>query len=342
MAPPLTPAPVGDYPFFTPVEAQMLSRANQWFAENLWSTVPAPGTPLAAPPVPVAAPTPYAVGKLLILCMTPRSGSTALSGALAASRMMGLGGERLNYNPLKKLIAATAPQSLLQVLTAVIDSSRSRKSGVAQIKCDLPQLLPFLVDPDCLTLLTQAQFVYLTREDVLGQAISRYRGAVTGHWHSTMSKVRENEPGQNGANESGVVGPADLPDHPVPGKPGNSHDVPFDFAAIKGQIDHLTKMMAAYERVFAAFGLSPLRITYEQVTADSYAVMARMAATLGVSLPADVSLADGGHVRTATANNDDLRARYIAECRAALRGYGGDYGSSDTAAAAAAAVNAAI
>ena len=322
MARPLTPAPVGDYPFFTPVEAQMLARANQWFAEHLWSTVPAPGTALAAPPVPVAAPTPYAVGKLLILCMTPRSGSTALSQALSASRLMGLGGERLGPGPLKKHIATKAPGSMLQVLAAVIDGSRT-KSGVAQIKCDLPQLLPFLVDPDCLTLLTQAQFVYLTREDLLGQAISRYRGAVTGHWHSLLGKPDQ-------AGEAG------------PGKPDNSHDVPYDFAAIKGQIDQLTKMMAAYERVFAAFGLSPLRITYEQVTADSYAVMARMAATLGVSLPADVSLADGGHVRTATANNDDLRARYIADCRAALRGYGGGYRSGDTDAAAAAAVNAAI
>jgi trehalose 2-sulfotransferase len=314
MAPNPAPASIRNYPFFTPVEAQMLARANQWFADHFWPTI------TAATSTPTATADP--VGKLLILCMTPRSGSTALSGALAASRMMGLGGERLNYNPLKKLIAATAPQSLLQMLCAVIDSSRSRKSGVAQIKCDLPQLLPFLVDPDCLAVLAQAQFVYLTREDVLGQAISRYRGAVTGHWHSTLSKVDQS------------VVPVALPDHPVPGKPGNSHEVPYNFSAIKGQIDQLTKMMAAYERVFAAFGLSPLRITYEQVTTDSYAVMARMAALLGVTLPADVSLADGGHIRTATGNNDDLRARYIADCRAALGRYGAGAGLGETAAAA--------
>lgn len=270
--------------FLTPFEGQILEKANAWFGQNLW---PETGTS-ATPPTPDPA-EPAPVGKLLILCMTPRSGSTALSAALSDSKLMGRSGERLGNGPLKKIIEAQRPASLVALLRAVIEDSRTR-NGVAQIKCDLPQLLPFLLDAACLPIIQQAQMVYLTREDILGQAISRYRGFQTGLWHSTQAAAAT-----------------------------GSLEVAYDFAAIKGQIDRLVQMMAAYERLFAALNLQPIRISYEQVTQNSQMVMARIADAMQITLPEGASLENGGHTKVATRNNDQLRARYLAECQALLQ-----------------------
>ena len=270
--------------FLTPFEAQIIEKANTWFAQNLWPvTGKAPALPLDGSAA-EAAPT----GKLLILCMTPRSGSTALSAALSDSKLLGRSGERLGNGPLKKTIEAKHPADLVGLLRVVIQDSRTR-NGVAQIKCDLPQLLPFLLDPACLPIIQQAQMVYLTREDILGQAISRYRGFQTGLWHSTQTTAAT-----------------------------GSLEVPYNFAAIKGQIDRLVQMMASYERLFAGLNLQPMRISYEQVTQDSQAVMARIASAMQITLPIGASLENGGHTKVATRNNDQLRARYIAECQAML------------------------
>lgn len=257
-----------------------MEKASAWLSANIWTkgaASPVLATPVLAP-----------VGKLLILCMTPRSGSTALSAALSDSKLLGRGGERLSNGALKKFSAARPPTSLADLLHTVIEDSRTQ-NGVMQIKCDLPQLLPFLLDAECLPIIQQAQMVYLTREDILGQAISRYRGIQTGLWHSTQTAA-----------------------------PTGSLEVPYDFAAIKGQIDRLVQMMAAYERLFAGLNLQPIRITYEQVTQDSQAVMARIAAAMAITLPAGASLENGGHTKVATRNNDQLRARYIADCQAML------------------------
>ncbi len=271
--------------FLTPFEGQIMEKANAWLKETLWVKSGQPPAPPTSE-IPQSPP----VGKLLILCMTPRSGSTALSAALSDSKLMGRSGERLGNGPLKRTIEAQRPASLVELLRSVIEDSRTR-NGVAQIKCDLPQLLPFLLDAACLPIIQQAQMVYLTREDILGQAISRYRGFQTGLWHSTQAAA-----------------------------PTGNMEVPYDFAAIKGQIDRLVQMMAAYERLFAALSLQPIRISYEQVTQNSQAVMARIAEAMQITLPEGASLENSGHTKVATRNNDQLRARYLAECQAMLHG----------------------
>lgn len=80
--------------------------------------------------------------KLLILCMTPRSGSTALSAALRATKRLGLGGEQINFKP-NGLLAQTMQEhpddSLVEILDRVIQYAEGR-NGVSQIKCDYAQI----------------------------------------------------------------------------------------------------------------------------------------------------------------------------------------------------------
>jgi LPS sulfotransferase NodH len=274
-----------------PIERGQLAESMAWFRARL-----VPGGRFRSRLKPDEDP------RLLLICMTPRSGSTALSGLMLATGALGRGGERLNRHSgfLSRVIAATPPRSLRHLLEMVIRSSRSA-NGVAQIKADLPQLLPFLADPACFDLLRRAGIVYLTRENVLAQAISRYRGIQTGVWHAAAKG--QADPAADPGTDRG---------------PDRGTDVPFDHAAIAGQIDRIAGMMACYERLFARLGLQPLRITYEQIAADPGAVLGRIAALAGVD-PAlagqAASLDDGGFRRVSGRNNDELRDRFLAENR---------------------------
>lgn len=260
----------------TNYESRVLAKAQERFAELL-----DPGA---------AAPEVDADGPLLLLCMTPRSGSSALSAALARSKALGLGGERLSNKPngpLQKTLAQTPCATMRQALDWVITDSRT-KNGVAQIKCDFQQIYPFIADPACLDRLQGATWVYLTREDVLGQAISRYRGFKTGMWHDNKKDA------------------------------ATFTDAAYDYDEIRKQVAFLSDMMGAFERTFAAIGVTPLRITYEQLTEDDTGTMHRIADRMGIEIETPVSLKDSGHKKVASSNNDALRAQFLADFKAAL------------------------
>lgn len=262
----------------TKFEQAILQKADAWWKEVL----PAgPGRRGADPVEPAADP------RLILLCMTPRSGSTALSAAMASTRRLGLGGdERLNQKNkvLNQILRETMPRSRRETLERVIEASRTR-NGVAQIKCDLPQILPFLLDRNCFEILRQAHVVYLTRGDLLGQAISRYRSSSTGVAH-----VR------------GAQAMAQL-------------EVPYDFAGIAGHLERLARMMASYERTFALLGIRPLRITYEQIVADPGRIVHEIAKKVGVDIRPDriAGLDAGGHKKVSGANNANLRQQFLLD-----------------------------
>lgn len=271
----MTEAQNNRYP--TRFERSILTKANAWLTSIL-----APGETGAETAVNVhPAPDP----RLILLCMTPRSGSTALSAALASTNRLGLGGERLNRKnkTLNEIALQTRPRTRRELLERVIEASRTG-NGVAQIKCDLPQVLPYLLDPDCHAILSQAHYVYLTRGDLLGQAISRYRSSEAGVSHNK-------------------------------GNTETRREAPYSFEAISSHLDHLTRMMASYERTFALLGIQPLRLTYEMITADTGTAVRDIARLVGVNIkPAAISGLDaGGYKKVSGSNNDALRAQFLAE-----------------------------
>lgn len=259
----------------TRFERAILAKADVWLKGIL---APDDGAPPDLSP-PVNEP------RLILLCMTPRSGSTALSAALASTGRLGLGGERLNHKnkTLNQIATETRPRTKRELLERVIEASRTR-NGVAQIKCDLPQVLPFLLDPACHAILARAHYVYLTRGDILGQAISRHRSNAAGVAHTR-------------------------------GKAETARAAPYSFAAISGHLDHLTRMMAAYEKVFALLGIHPMRLTYEQITAEPGVAVRDIARLVGVGIkPASISGLDaGGYKKVSGSNNDTLREQFLAE-----------------------------
>ena len=120
------------------------------------------------------------------------------------------------------------------------------------MKADPNMLLPLLVDGTLEHTLLHGKFTYLTRADVLMQAISLTRAQMTGAWLAEAAPVRTPE---------------------------------FNFADIYRNVLHITEMMARWEYLFAFHGLTPLRITYEEIDAGIQTVIGRIAVHIDISAP---------------------------------------------------------
>ncbi|WP_305783313.1 Stf0 family sulfotransferase [Symbioplanes lichenis] len=128
-------------------------------------------------------------------------------------------------------------------------------------------------------------FVYLKRHDVLAQAVSWLRAEQTATWfvggHGEIS-------GNDG---------------------GTGREPTFDADAIRRFVDTIEEHNAAWERWFAACGIRPHRVTYEDLEQDMVAVTRGIVDFLGVGGPAAAIVAR--HRRQA----DELNRRWIARYR---------------------------
>ena len=100
-------------------------------------------------------------------------------------------------------------------------------------------------------------FIYLRREDILGQAVSLVRAQQTGLWHLN-------------ADGSILEGTA-KPPQPV-----------YDGGRIAATLAELKRDNQAWDRFFAAHGIAPLKLTYEGVTAGPQQALAEILSHLGL------------------------------------------------------------
>lgn len=270
-----------DAAYFDNYERSQFCAADTWFETALSYEGEEPARKLAPPPKDE---------KLIILCMTPRSGSTALASVLDKTKQLGRGGERLNRKEgasLDQIARRYQSRTKVDLLSAAINHSAS-KNGVRLIKCALPQIYPFLKDAACIERLANAKFALLTRRDMLGQAISLYRGHKSGVWHSP----------QAGA--------------------GKIRPIEYDYSMIHKQLWLLGNMIGSFGRVFAALGISPVPITYEQVVSDTNTVVQRLAGLAGVELEQEIDLSTSGHTKMANSESEEFRRRFLADYHANL------------------------
>ena len=127
----------------------------------------------------------------------------------------------------------------------------------------------------------RARFVYLRRGDVVGQAVSLLRAEQTGVWFETADERQE---------------PA--------GEPG------FDFGQVRELVRLIEDHNAAWERWFAAEGVQPYLVLYEELAADPVRVASGVLGFLGLDLPAGREITVR-HKRLA----DELNARWIESYR---------------------------
>lgn len=115
--------------------------------------------------------------------------------------------------------------------------------------------------------LETTRYVYLWREDVLRQAISLVRARQTGFWHDTGE-----------------------PDRPGPWQPQleqlpPEEDPRYDAAAIGEHVREIGEHNAAWRAWFAAAGISPHPVRYEDLAADPVGVTRGILDFLQLDLP---------------------------------------------------------
>lgn len=216
-----------------------------------------------------------------VIAMLPRTGSTALCSLLERTECLGKPDEYLNpRGPLQHWARALDVRDPVGYLD-LVRRERSTDNGVFGLKTTYHDFLPLLRSRTVARLLGDVRFVYLTRRDLLEQAISEYIAEQSGIWHRDAdgrpygsSKVKETE------------------------------EVGYDETAILGIVDRLVAMQHSWERFFVLYGIEPLRISYEELCSDAGGCVARVAGFLGVPWVGSTSLTEAATSKLADGRTD--------------------------------------
>jgi trehalose 2-sulfotransferase len=227
---------------------------------------------------------PFADRRQAVICMTPRSGSSYLGSMLEASGMAPTAEHFRIRDGMIERDAARLSDPTYEAYFRHKVESLSRPGGLFAVKCDWPQYAPVYATGMHARYLAGATFFYLTRQDVLAQAISRYVGTQSGHLHSPDGKA--------GALRDGVA---------------------FSYTGIRDHLDRLVRMQSDWERFFASEGITPHRLTYEALSADPAGTVRQIAQALGSDI--DMPQVDTAYKVVRTGLNDELRAAFEAEHR---------------------------
>jgi LPS sulfotransferase NodH len=237
-----------------------------------------------------------------LLCSTPRTGSTLLCGLLEST---GVAGHPASYfrRPDQDAFAAQwvipspsdAGSGYADFLEAALAAGTTDNGvfGARIMWGTLDELVGRLctVFPDIagddLDLLNHAfarpRFVYLRRHDVLGQAVSLLRAEQTDVWHNADGS----EPQQR------------------------RQDPLYDFERIRKMIRTLEEDNTAWREWFAAAGVRPYAVVYEDLEADQEAATRGILEFLELELPPGQTIV-GRHKRL----RDQLSAEWVERYRA--------------------------
>jgi LPS sulfotransferase NodH len=184
----------------------------------------------------------FADKKSYVLCFVERSGSTMLTDVMKRTKLLGRPTEYVNprgpmYYELKKYPAKSLPQYFNK-----LRHSCSSPNGVFGMKTIFEDFKPLLDAGLVSTLLGTPSFIYLTRKDVVLQAISSYLARKRDFWHSSDRTMTANV----GVNFDDIV-------------------VEFDRDAVIRLVDRFLNERTTWERFFCLYGIEPLRIEYEDL-----------------------------------------------------------------------------
>lgn len=242
-----------------------------------------------------------------VICTSPRSGSTLLCKLLAATGVAGKPGSHfhepsidswLEYYDLEAEPGASERETLARIFAAAI-AKGSGGTGMFGLRLQRHSF-PFFAEklgvlyPGLRSdrapfeaAFGRTLFIYLTRLDKVEQAISCLRAKQTGLWHVAPDGTEIER----------------LAPQAAPG---------YDGAALRGLFDEFTTYDHEWPSWFEAEAIAPLRITYEELSADPVAVLRTVTKRLGLGPEA----ADGvvpGVAKLADGTNAEWAARFRAE-----------------------------
>ena len=183
--------------------------------------------------------------KIYLICTTPRSGSNLLSALLESSGMMGQPSEYLNHTGTiprlakKHNLIDTNSTIILRKYLDFVINNRSSANKVCGIKLFFNQLERFLDFPEMKEILKQCHFIFLTRKDLVAQAVSMYIATETNIWKS----IKEDK---------------------------SSRDfVEYNESKINSILENLIKQNNKWSEFFGVNKLNYLEVTYEEILENS-------------------------------------------------------------------------
>jgi trehalose 2-sulfotransferase len=215
-----------------------------------------------------------------VICTEPRSGSNYLCQLLASTRVLGAPVEYFNIQALRgrgHLDYPDDPESQL----AQIPRLGATPNGIYGVKVFSNQF-DYARETRWAERLPRLSFVYLTRLDLLGQAISHARAAQTQQWTARGSTERE----------------------PV-----------YDFEAINAELLRLARAQARWTYFLARNDMPVVHVIYEHLVQNPQLFVDAIARLVGVTEPATI---DASKVQVRVQRdvvNDDWRARFVGQAR---------------------------
>jgi trehalose 2-sulfotransferase len=242
-----------------------------------------------------------------MICTAPRSGSTLLCKLLAASNIAGIPDSHFHEPSLDDWLAdyslaAQDFETSHDVLRRVFQSAIARGKGETDVFGLRMQRRSFdffiqqleqlhsgkLSDVERIeSAFGPTLFVHLSRHDRVDQAISLVRAEQTGLWHR-----------RSDGTELERLGP-----------PQDAH---YDADAIKHHMAELASFDRAWEAWFDLEELTPLRISYDNLTKDPQAVLAQVLSALSLDPTSAYSVATPT-AKLADATNRTWKAQFESE-----------------------------
>ena len=231
----------------------------------------------------------------VILCAVPRSGSSLLASTLHASGAVGWPGEWFLAEDMPEKAAAWGTSGPRAYLERMLEAGTSPTGafGLKLMWAHLDDLFVSLrrvgeeYESDDLTVLRSffpdPRFIWVRRDDAVAQAVSWARALQTDQW----AAYRE-----------------------ATGEPS------FDLEQIDALYHAARIYDGGWKRWFAAQGIAPFQVRYEELAEDPAAVTREVLAFLGLEpAPTARPIVSPGYTKQADELNAEWAARYLAERR---------------------------
>jgi trehalose 2-sulfotransferase len=215
-----------------------------------------------------------------IICGTPRTGSTLLCDLLASTtkagnpdsfyRRQSISWWAQEWN-MPKPDSMSASEFDVAYLNAAIRAGkggtqifglRLMRENLGELSTILDRIFPGLPSDKARFegAFGKILYLHLSREDKLAQAISLVKAEQSGLWHVAP----------DGTEIERVAPP---------------QDPQYDFVRIRGEVGELEQYDAAWNAWFEEQGITPLRLGYEELSANPAATLIRICEALGVEAP---------------------------------------------------------
>ncbi len=215
-----------------------------------------------------------------ILAATPRSGSTLLCALLRSSGVAGRPESLFRAEDRAEYAAEWGVSGWPDYLRAA-ETAAYGGTGLAGVRLMWPSCAELEgLGVDVPRLYGPTRFLFLQRGDTVGQAVSWAKAEMSGTWHLGFEEAA------------------------VPGVPR------YDFARLQALCTRIAEENAAWEAFFARHAITPLRMSYEALSADPVGIAEGALRFLGVGTWQPLQ---AGNRKMADAESADWAARFRAE-----------------------------